>query len=66
MFKYRYNVLCNYFMCKLRIWGNRLASAEHAYQWYKCIELNKFDLAEKVIMAPYAKDAKALTSDAIT
>ena len=66
VFKSRYNVLCNYFMCELHIWGHTFASAEHAYQWYKCTELNKFDLAEKVIMAPYAKDAKALTRDAFT
>ena len=53
-------------MCDVKIWNQTSKSAEHAYQWCKASELLNNDLAEKIIKAPYAKDAKALGADAFS
>ena len=66
VFKSRFNVLSNFFMCDVKIWNQTFKSAEHAYQWCKATELLNNDLAEKIIKAPYAKDAKALATDAFS
>ena len=60
MFKSRNNVLCNYYMCEISVWGLKFPSAEHAYCWAKCTEFLKPELAEQVIKTEWPTTAKAI------
>ena len=35
MFQSRNNVLCNYCMCEINVWGLKFPNAEHAHCWAK-------------------------------
>lgn len=64
--KSRDNVLCNFFECDVKVWDQNFKSSEAAYQWRKCHELLKPELAEEVFKAPHPKDAKSLVRDVFT
>ena len=50
-------------MCDLKLDGQILRSAEHAYQWLKCTELNEPRLAERIFNVPTAREAKNLVNE---
>ena len=35
IFKSRLHVMCNFFMCQIKIWDQTFPSSEHAYAWAK-------------------------------
>ena len=61
MFKSRNNVLCNYYMCEINVWGLKFPSAEHAHSWAKCTEFLKPELAEQVIKTEWPIAAKDIS-----
>ena len=59
-FKDDWNILSNYFICKVSVFGKIFRSAEHAYQWKKCMDCLKEDLAELIMSAPTPQKAKQI------
>lgn len=64
--KSRDNVLSNFHECNISLWDQNFKSSEHAYQWKKCHELLKPELAEEVFKAPHPKQAKELVRNTFT
>lgn len=61
-FKDDWNILSNFFMCKVSVFGKIFKSAEHAYQWKKCMDCLKEELANQVFIAPTPQRAKQIAS----
>ncbi|MGL1889689.1 MAG: NADAR family protein [Reichenbachiella sp.] len=57
------NPLSNFYMCNITIGGQLFKSSEHAYQWKKCRNAKRPDLAERVLAAPTPAAAKRLVSE---
>lgn len=58
-FKSPRSPLTNYWQAEITMDGVKYASAEHAYQWLFCVEMNEPELAERVYQAASAADAKS-------
>ena len=54
--------LCNYYPCAMRIYNHDFISSESAYQWRFLTYIGLHDLAEEVLSAPSAAEAKAIAS----
>ena len=63
-FRYDDHVLSNMYLCDIMHNNTSFKSAEHAYQHSKCIAFNKTDIAEKILSASTAREAKLLTENA--
>lgn len=50
--------LSNFFPTKLKIYGRTFPSSEHAYQWRKAIICKDYGLADSILTAPTASQAK--------
>ena len=63
----KYSVLSNLHPCSITYAGRQFRSAEHLYQYRKCIDLQRADIAEAVCQAEDAYDAlrvsKAVQAD---
>ena len=57
-------VLCNYFPCRMRIFDNEFSSSEQAYQWRYLKYIGMDELAQEVLEASSAKEAKDIASRA--
>lgn len=57
------DVLSNFYPCDINIHGILAKSAEHAYQYTKCIRRGKLDIAKKVMNAENALAAKKLSRE---
>ena len=55
-------VLCNYFLCPMKIYETEFNSSEHAYQWRFLKFLGMDDLANEILDAQSAGDAKVIAS----
>ena len=62
-FKSHQNVLSNFYMCDIKMFGQSFPSAEHAYQWKKAIDTGNKRLAEDILLAEHAGKAKRLSKD---
>ena len=60
-FKSHQNVLTNFSMCRIKVFGETFPSAEHAYQWKKAIDCGKEQLASDILRAEHAGKAKRLS-----
>ena len=56
------NVLCNYYICDVNIYGHAFKSSEHAFQWKFCTHVKRDDLAQDVLNSPTPELAKEVTS----
>lgn len=61
-FRSDWNILSNFFVCNVHVFGKNFRSAEHAYQWRKCVDCLRPDLALKILKAPTPKRAKLIAS----
>ena len=52
--------LCNFYPCTVKVYNHNFASSEHAYQWRFLTYINMPDLAQEVLCAPSAAEAKAV------
>lgn len=59
------NPLSNFYPCELDVFGVHCKSSEHAYQYRKAMELNKPDIALKILNAPTASDAKYISNSSL-
>ena len=59
-FKEDWDILSNYFMCKISVYGHTFRSAEQAYQWRKCRDCLRDDLAAQILRAPTPHKAKQI------
>ena len=57
------NILSNFFMCKISVFGREFRSAEHAYQWRKCLDCLRPDLAARIQKAVTPKRAKMIANE---
>ena len=55
------NPLINYWPVKISLDDQEFKSAEHAYLWYYCTEVNEPEIAEQVFRAETAAEAKRLS-----
>ena len=55
-------VLCNYYMCEMKVFDQEFPSSEHAFQYRFLKHVGLDDLAEEVLVAPSAAAAKAIAS----
>ena len=55
-------VLGNYFPCRMRIFDNEFSSSEQAYQWRYLKYIGMDELAQEVLEASSAKEAKDIAS----
>ena len=62
-FKADWNILSNFFVCHVVAFGRVFRSAEHAYQYRKCRDYLRNDLADKVIRAATPKKAKDIAAE---
>ena len=62
-FKADWNILSNFFVCHVVAFGRVFRSAEHAYQYRKCRDCLRNDLADKVIRAATPKKAKDIAAE---
>ena len=60
-FRSHHNVLSNFYMCDINVWGKTFRSSEHAYQWKKAMDVGKVMLAEDIRNAEHAGKAKRLS-----
>ena len=60
-FKSHHNILSNFYMCNISIFGENFKSAKHAYQWRKAIDANEASLATQIKRAIHAGKAKSLS-----
>ena len=56
------NPLSNFFKCNITFQDRVFKSSEHAYQFTKCMFLNRDDLAESVYDAETPRDAKSIAA----
>ena len=56
------NVLCNFYMCPINIYGHEFSSSEHAYQFKFVSHIGRPDLAQEVLNAPNPETAKDIAS----
>ena len=54
--------LCNYYACKLDIYGHVFPSSEHAYQWRKATEANHPEYAAQILKSTLPDTAKCIAS----
>ena len=54
------DILSNFFMSNITVFGRVFRSAEHAYQWRKCIDCLRPDLASRIMRAFTPKKAKMI------
>ena len=54
------DILSNVFMSNVTVFGRVFRSAEHAYQWRKCIDCLRPDLASRIMRAYTPKKAKMI------
>ena len=59
-FRHPDNPLGNYFKCDVYIGNQKFTSAEHAWQWAKCVDAGRNDLADEVKAAKHPRDAKKI------
>ena len=52
--------MSNYFPCRMKMHNIDFPSSEHAYQWRFLQYIDKSDLAEEVLKAPTAAEAKSI------
>ena len=62
-FRANNNPLSNFYECTITIGKCQFKSAEHAYQWKKCKNSKRSDLAERVLNAPTPAKAKLITAE---
>ncbi len=62
-FRADYNIMSNFFMCKVTVFGIEFRSSEHAYQWRKCMDCLRPDLARRILRAATPKLAKLIASE---
>ena len=62
-FKSPKNALTNFWEVDVHMDGQTFKSAEHAYLWYFCIELNEPGVAERVFNASTATQAKTISRE---
>ena len=62
-FRANANPLSNFFICTITIDNIKFRSAEHAYQWRKCIHASHTDLADRILAAGTPADAKSISSE---
>ena len=62
-FKADWNILNNFFVCHVVAFGRVFRSAEHAYQYRKCRDCLRNDLADKVIRAATPKKVKDIAAE---
>ena len=60
-FRSHHNVLSNFYMCGITVFGETFPSAEHAYQWKKAIDIGNNKLASDILVAEHAGKAKRLS-----
>ena len=60
-FKGKFDVLSNFYHCKLRFEGEEYASTEHLYQYYKAIENGYEDLSKEILLLEESRDVKLLS-----
>ena len=58
-----WDILSNFFMCKVFVFGKIFRSAEHAYQWKKSMDCLRLDLANRILQAYTPKKAKQIASN---
>ena len=56
------NPMCNLYACHINIYGKDFNSSEQAYQWCFVRHLGRDDLAEEIMMATTAANAKEVAS----
>ena len=54
--------MSNYFPCHIKMHNIDFPSSEHAYQWRFLMYIDKTDLADEVLKAPTAAEAKSIAS----
>ena len=52
------DVLCNYYPCEVKVYGQTFRSSEHAFQWKLCSHVDRDDLAQDVLDAHTPEQAK--------
>lgn len=57
------HVFCNFYNCDIKVNNEEFISTESAYQWLKCIILNRPDVAENVKKATSSKQAKQVVEE---
>ena len=62
-FRDDWDILSNFFMCKIIVFGHEFWSAEQAYQWRKCIDCLRPDLAARILKASTPKRAKQIATE---
>ena len=60
-FRSHHNILSNFYMCDINVFGESFSSAEHAYQWKKAIDNKNESLALDIKNATHAGKAKRLS-----
>ena len=50
-------------MCKVVVFGHTFKSAEHAFQWKKCMDCLRDDLADRILRAPSPARAKQIAME---
>ena len=61
-FREDWDILSNFFMIKVKVFGRTFKSAEHAYQWKKSMDCLGEDVANSTQAAPSARQAKKVAS----
>ena len=56
------NILSNYYICDIHMYGHTFKSAEHAFQWKLCRNVKRDDLAEEILNSPTPEQAKEVAS----
>ena len=64
-FRYDDDVLSNMYLCDIMYDNTSFSSVEHAYQYAKCSFFNKRDIAQNILLAPTAREAKLLAEHII-
>ena len=57
------NVLSNFYPCKLKVLGTTQKSVEHAFQYARAIRNGNLGIANKILEARDAKEAKAISKE---
>ena len=56
------DVLCNFHLCEVKVYGQTFRSSEHAFQWKLCSHVCRDDLAQEVLDAHTPEQAKEIAS----
>ena len=62
-FREDWDILSNFFVCNVFVFGRSFRSAEAAYQWKKCNDCLRGDLANRILRAPTPKKCKQIASE---